>query len=234
MRLLDKAGEDFIKKWERLRLNAYDDGYGVHTIGYGHTATTNPGDRITKEQAEELFQDDVERYVRCINNNVEVYLTQNQFNALVSWCFNVGVTAARNSTLLKLLNKEEYDAIPAQLARWNKVGGREVRGLTRRRAEESVLWNSSHTPVRTGDASVRPSEPKGRNIGQLTAKSKTVKAGILTGGVSISQLTNQMAEVQTLTQYLNNTDAVMWTIVALGGVWFIYNRWRDSRDGVAQ
>jgi len=137
---LDEEGLNLIKKWEGLRLEAYLCSANVWTIGYGHTRTAKPGMKITEKRANELLREDVRKFENLINRIVTVPLTQNQFNALVSWAFNVGEGAVRNSTLIRKLNSGDYDAVPAELMRWNKINGQVNRGLTNRRAAEVGLW----------------------------------------------------------------------------------------------
>jgi lysozyme len=137
---ITQEGIDLIKRWEGLKLKAYLCPANVWTIGYGHTTNVTPGMEITEEQAEELLRKDLEVFEAVILNNVVVELTEHQFAALVSWAYNVGAGAVRRSTLLKKLNAGDYDSVPAQLARWNRVNGRVVQGLTNRRAAEAGLW----------------------------------------------------------------------------------------------
>lgn len=135
------SGVLLIKSFEALKLNAYLCPARVWTIGYGHTKTAKAGMRITHEWALDLLRQDLQDAENSVNQYVKVKLTQNQFDALVSFVFNVGIGAFRKSTLLRLLNKGQYDAVPAQLMRWNRAGGKVLSGLTRRRAEEAALWS---------------------------------------------------------------------------------------------
>jgi lysozyme len=136
------VGIALIQKWEGYREKAYGDVGGVCTIGWGHTANVCKDDVIDKETALAYLKEDLKHAERAINKNVEVDLSPNQFDALVSWAFNVGQTAVKNSTLVKLLNENKYHLVPEQLARWNKVKGKPVSGLIKRRAAEAVLWNT--------------------------------------------------------------------------------------------
>jgi len=139
MRITDE-GIALIKQWEGLRLEAYRDLGNVWTIGYGHTATAREGMSITEAEAERLLRFDLEEFQNAVNDAVRVELTPNQFAALVSWTYNVGVMAMRRSTLLKRLNAGDYEAVPAELAKWNRVKGHRVPGLANRRAAEAGLW----------------------------------------------------------------------------------------------
>ena len=134
---------DIIKKHEGLRLEAYlptpNDGW---TIGYGHTHTTKQGMKITAGQAESLLRKDIIWVEKAVNTLVVVPLTQNQFDALASFVFNVGEGAFSTSTLLRLLNSGDYEGAANQFLRWNKQKGRVLNGLTKRREEERKLFLS--------------------------------------------------------------------------------------------
>lgn len=139
-RRINADGLALIKRWEGLRLEAYQDVGGIWTIGYGHTRTARAGMRVTEAEADELLRADLRVFESAIDDTVDVAMTDNQFAALVSWCFNVGVPAMRRSALIRRLNAGDYDAVPAELARWNKVRGKAVSGLSNRRAAEAGLW----------------------------------------------------------------------------------------------
>jgi lysozyme len=130
---------DFIKQVEGCVLTAYRDTGGVWTIGYGHTGNVTPGQVISEQDAKELLIKDAQMAIDCVNNKTKVPLTQNQFNALVSFTFNVGTGAYTTSTLLRRLNDGKYDDVPAQLRRWvYDQTGNPV--LVNRREHEVALW----------------------------------------------------------------------------------------------
>ena len=135
-----RKGIEFIKAHEGLRLDAYLCPAGVPTIGYGHTHGVKMGDRITEEQAEMLLIDDlivVEREV----NRYGLHLNQNQFDALVSFVYNVGARNFRSSTLLKRLKANPNDPdIANQFKRWVYCDGKVLPGLVRRRNDEAKLY----------------------------------------------------------------------------------------------
>lgn len=139
---INDAGLALIKEFEGFRSRAYRDPIGVWTIGYGHTRGVRPGDVITQDRADAYLRDDVRIAEADVERGVEVQLVDNQFSALVSFVFNVGGDAFRKSTLLRLLNAGGYTAVPGQLARWTKAGGRELPGLVRRREAEARLWRT--------------------------------------------------------------------------------------------
>lgn len=140
-RAVNLAGRSLIKQFEGLRLKAYLCPAGVWTIGYGHTRTAQPGMVLTLEEAEWLLDDDLRQVACAVEPLIPVALNDNQFAALVSFAFNVGVSNFASSTLLRLLARGWYEQVPAQLIRWNKVRGEAMGGLTRRRSAEAQLWN---------------------------------------------------------------------------------------------
>lgn len=142
-REVNAAGCDLIKSFEKLRLVAYDDGYGYPTVGYGSRTRLPIGTRITEDDAEQLFEADLDRASDCVERStVGVDLTDNQFAALVSLTFNIGPANFRGSTLLKDLLAGDFKDIPSEERRWDHAGGRISEGLDRRREAEIVLWGA--------------------------------------------------------------------------------------------
>jgi lysozyme len=140
---IGKAGLDLIKSFEGLKLRAYLCPAKVWTIGFGSTGPhVTPGKVITEAQADELLQDDLDRFEKAVTRLVTVPLTQHQYDALVSFAFNVGISALERSTLLKRVNARLFDQARAEFAKWNRAGGRPLAGLTRRRAAEAALFGS--------------------------------------------------------------------------------------------
>ena len=133
-------GLSLIKKFEGCELEAYQCSAGVWTIGYGHTKGVTPNDSISQEEAEQMLVDELHEYESYVNEYVTVALSQNQFDALVSWVYNLGPANLKASTMLKVLNSGEYEDVPAQMKRWNKAGGKVLEGLIRRREAEACLF----------------------------------------------------------------------------------------------
>ena len=136
-------GISLIQKFEGCELEAYQCSAGVWTIGYGHTKDVVEGMTITKEQAEQMLVDELHEYENYINEYVTVALSQNQFDALVSWVYNLGPANLKASTMLKVLNSGKYEDVPAQMKRWNKAGGKVLEGLIRRREAEACLFKGT-------------------------------------------------------------------------------------------
>jgi len=139
---ISAKGLDLIKKFEGLELESYLCPADVWTIGYGSTKGVKEGMSITEEEAEALLKKEAQEYCDYVKEYVSVTLTQNQFDALVSWTYNLGPRNLKNSTLLEVLNKEEYDKVPEQILRWTKAAGKELNGLVRRRQAEADLFQS--------------------------------------------------------------------------------------------
>jgi len=135
-----KTGLDLIKHFEGCELYAYKCPAGVWTIGYGHTKGVEPGMQITEQDAEDMLKEELIEYESYINDLVTVGLNQNQFDAMVSWVYNLGAGNLKASTLLKVLNAGDYAGVPEQMLRWNKAGGKVLEGLTRRRQAEADLF----------------------------------------------------------------------------------------------
>ena len=133
-------GLALIKKFEGLELEAYKCAAGVWTIGYGHTKDVQEGDVWSESHADHMLEVELEEFEGYINNNVTVALSQNQFDALVSWVYNLGPANLKASTMLKVLNSGDYEGVPAQIKRWNKAGGKVLEGLIRRRKAEALLF----------------------------------------------------------------------------------------------
>jgi len=135
-----QEGIDLIKHFEGCETKAYQCSANVWTVGYGHTQGVREGDEITENKAEYLLSEDLEHFEDYVDRLVEVRLNQDQFDALVSWTFNLGPTNLGESTLLKKLNEGHYHEVPTEMARWNRSGGEVLEGLKRRRNAEGLLW----------------------------------------------------------------------------------------------
>ena len=153
---IDQVGIDFIKSVEGVKNFVYADSAGLPTIGVGHLLTQ---DELTSGKIhidgkaykyhEGLPDDVIDRLLLrdlhiaelVVNSNVKVKLTQSQYNALVSFAFNVGVGAFRKSTLLRVLNESNYIDVSHQMRRWVFSAGQQIRGLKNRREKEIELWN---------------------------------------------------------------------------------------------
>jgi lysozyme len=148
--------KSLLAAWEGVFKRVYLDSAGLATIGIGHLLTRSEltsgkiissdetihyQNGIIEQQCWDILEDDMRDAEETIDKSVKVPLTQNQFDSLVSFAFNIGDHAFWMSTLLKLLNAGLYEQVPGQMRRWNKVNGRIVQGLVNRREKEIELWN---------------------------------------------------------------------------------------------
>lgn len=142
--VISKQGLDLIKRFEGLRLEAYQCSAGVWTIGYGHTGKdVKEGMQISKEKAEQLLLKDIEWAEGEVNSH-GLHLKQHQFDALVSFVYNIGGTQFRKSTLLRKLKKDVNDyTIPNEFKKWVYAGGALSQGLINRREKESALFKGT-------------------------------------------------------------------------------------------
>ncbi len=136
------VGEALTKSFEGFRPTSYRDGAGVWTIGWGHTQGVKSGQTITPEVAESFFLADTHAAVAGVNRLVNT-ATQNQFDALVDFAFNLGVGSLESSTLLKLHNAGAFHSAAEQFGHWIYAGGDIEQGLVRRRAAETALYTKA-------------------------------------------------------------------------------------------
>lgn len=171
-RRINDEGFNLITTFEGCKLHAYDDGGGVWTIGYGHTRGVSPGMTITQAQAEQFLHEDLERFESYVEDAVQVDVNDNQFSALVCFCFNVGPGNAGfgGSTLLRKLNAGDYDGAVGQFPVWNKVDGEPWLGLTRRRlAEQALFLSKPWQPFRTYEGNGTTDRATGTRSLKLTS-----------------------------------------------------------------
>jgi lysozyme len=139
---ISENGLDLIKQSEHCELDAYQDCAGIWTIGYGHTLNVRAHDVISAHTAEVLLENDLQPVENAISSLVHVPLNQNQFDALVSLTFNIGIYALRQSTLLHYLNNWQYQLAADEFLKWDRAGGKVVAGLSNRRRTERSLFLS--------------------------------------------------------------------------------------------
>lgn len=137
---ISQKGIDLIKKFEGCRLKAYKDSVGVWTIGWGNTSHAKAGMAITQQQAETFLKEDIVPVERVLNG-MGVNFTQNQFDALCSWIFNLGTANFNSSTMRKYIIAKKGDVeITDQLIKWHNAGGKPLTGLKRRRVAEANMF----------------------------------------------------------------------------------------------
>lgn len=147
---ISQNGRNIIKEFEGLRLQAYQDQVGVWTIGYGHTQGVKSGMSITEAQANAYLDADIKSHAYGVYNYVKVQLNQNQFDALVSFHFNLGAYILQGTTLLTYLNNKQWQAAADKMKEYINAGGKPNDGLIRRRKAETDLFLKAVEPNESG------------------------------------------------------------------------------------
>jgi lysozyme len=146
MRKISKTGLDLIKQFEGFSPTVYICPAGYPTIGYGHVVKLQERERfaggITAEQAEALLRQDVQTAEHAVLRLITVPLTDGQFDALVSFTFNLGAGALQRSTLRRKVNRGDHAAVPAEFRKWVWAGGQKLEGLIQRRGKESIVYSA--------------------------------------------------------------------------------------------
>lgn len=179
-RKIGQAGLDLIKQFEGCRLTAYKCAAGVLTIGYGHTAGVHSGMTITQAQADAYLLEDVAKFEKYVNNPAYVPVTdklnQNQFDALVSFAFNLGA-----GNLKKLCKGRTVAQIATAMLQYNKAGGKVLAGLTKRRKAEQALFNKAVSCTGATTATTTSTNTEDYNM-------KTIKKGSKGNAVKVWQI----------------------------------------------
>ena len=157
---ISRQGIDLITRWEGRRLVAYKDGGGVWTIGYGHTSAAGLpevkyGLAITAQEARDIFTRDIVKYEIAVGNAIKRPITQAQFDAMVSLCYNIGPGAFAGSTVVKRFNAGDTNGAAEAFKFWVKDNGKEVQGLVNRRNDE-VKHFRSIVPLVGGNPAPQP------------------------------------------------------------------------------
>jgi lysozyme len=230
-------GINHIREFEGERLTAYRCSAGVLTIGVGHTSAAGAPDvcegmTITAAESSTILARDLASFELGVERMLEVRVSQNQFDILVSFAFNCGLGALKKSTLLKRVNEGNFDAVPAELMKWTKAGGKEVAGLVRRRRAEAKLWRGVDTnqPVDILEARLKPEQPKAsKSITQSKEANAAVAAGGL-GTVAVAQEVIPLArEGSDILSSLSPTVLILVVIiVAAAAVWWFRKQRLDE------
>lgn len=212
------------------------DPVGELTIGYGHTAAAKHplkpelGHRITEEEASEILDIDLTECEHQVTKLVKVPLTQNQFDALVSFQFNTG--ALGKSTLLKVLNRGQYGLVPSELMKWIHANGKVLQGLVRRRKAEVALWEGTRVPKnssRVGStvSATQVTEPLGSSSTFKIASS----GAVVSGGAVVADAGEIVEKLNEVNGYVTMGTWIGLGVGALALVGFItliYKRWADA------
>jgi lysozyme len=215
---MNEPGLALIRDAEGLRLRAYRDATGIWTIGYGHTSAAGAPKvvsrlEITRDEAETILARDVATFARGVASAVTVPLNDDQFSALVSFAYNVGLGNFRSSSVLKAVNAADFEAVPQRLALWVKAGGKTLPGLIKRRAAEAALFTKQDEVASPVDT------PRGKPVTHST----TIWAAALT---VILATTNHIAQIVGYTVLGLALTAA--TIAA--AIWIIRERIKKSQQ----
>ena len=234
---ISDAGLSIIKRFEGLQLKAYKCPAGKYTIGWGHIDKVKASSVATEEECEEFLRQDLQAVHTAIDRYVVVPLTQNQYDALASFVFNLGAGNFLKSTMLKKLNSGRYDEVPEQIMRWNKarVAGelRPLKGLTRRRAAEAALFSmDAKLADDGGDTMVQRPE---------SAAPKPLKQSKTMAGVGLAGLATVVQEIVPQLQEITGSippnmvggiEYVCAGLTILGICVAAYARIQDHKDGI--
>ena len=228
----DKTRE-LIKRFEGKRLRAYRCSAGVLTIGYGHTSAAGspkvtPGMTISDKEANAIFDRDIERFAAKVEDLIKVELTDNQFGACVSLAFNIGIGGFSKSSVLRFINKHQFDNAADAFALWNKAGGRVLPGLVKRRAAEAALFQEDDVDEEDDVNTSRiPDAPEGKPATHST----TNIAAVATAAAGVSAAAKEVVDnTHSVFSSGNIIMIVLGVIVLAGAAWIIKERWAKARD----
>ena len=231
---ISDAGIALIKQYEGLRLAAYPDPGSKgepYTIGYGHTSASGapkvwPNMVITKDEAETILRLDLLKFEVAVNNAVTTPITQNQFDALVSFAYNCGVGNLQTSTLLKRVNARKFDEAATEFSKWTRSCGRVMPGLLKRRRAEADLF-AGHNAKDFGQTGISPDRPvASKAISSSKQAGGAVAAGGLAAISAASDAARQMSDagssINGLIDAAKNTNFLaMIAICAIAGaIWY--------------
>lgn len=241
MRAIPKEAIDIVKEFEGLELKAYPDpatGAEPYTAGWGHTGPdVKLGMKVSLTKANEWLRDDLEtasrKLGRVVKPEIIDMLTDGQYAALLSFVFNLG--ARPTWTIWKVLNSRQFDAVPAQIMRFNKAAGRVMKGLTRRRAAECVLWNSdeadedppSHV---TREAGVTPPVPEHTRplskSGTMWTGAGVAAAGVAQGATQVQAIVYPQSDSH---EWLAQLAGLLAIVIVGAGVAVMVFKWLEQR-----
>jgi len=211
MKISDR-GLAMLKAFEGCKLTAYQDSVGIWTTGYGHTSMAGEpvvkrGLKITHKEAEAILKRDLLKYEKAVIDALKHGPTQNQFDAMVSLCFNIGPKAFAGSSVVKKFNAGDKAGAADAFLKWNKARGRVLEGLTKRRTAEAALFRQSDKDS--------PAEPQSEPVAAKKPKpAQDVGAGAAAAGGA------------SLAHYLGVSLEIIAGVLILAAIgWFIWRVW---------
>ena len=226
-------GIALITEFEGFREKAYQDVVGIWTIGYGFTVGVQPGDTITKAQAKARLARELESYEAAVTRACTNEPNQNEFDALVCFAFNVGVSGMAKSSVIKAHNRGDHQAAARAFSLWNKAGGKVWPGLTRRRAAEAALYLTP-MPDDVSDPVEGPALDMPQRVDSESSLSRSpivAGSGIAAGATAAAEVARSVSDVR---EALG--DWLPWVLVAIAvgaAGWAIWSRMQQRRGGWA-
>jgi lysozyme len=255
MRVNDE-GIALICEFEGCRTEAYLDCAGVWTIGYGHTCKAGPpevvrGMQIDKDQARSILTRDLAEFSAGVGAAIRALLNDNQFSALVSFAYNVGLGNFRKSSVLTAVNSGDLEAVPRRLALWVKAGGKIMPGLVLRRAAEAALFlqpeqaesttasgaqtnqqlnNTAAAPADQGPQTAEHGEPIEPILSERFQQSRTTVAALLSGASGVVSATARRMEEWLGSHISLLVEIAAASVIVLAAAWIICERQRIARE----
>lgn len=236
MKMSDAGIDAMLKKFEGCKLKAYRCPAGILTIGYGHTSAAGEpevkeGMTITQEQALEILHRDLGKYEKGVKDLLKIELTQNQFDVLVDFAYNAGVGALAKSGLLRAVNAGNFDAVPDELMKWTKGGGKVLPGLVKRRQAEAVWWRAhEHHADDHHDHRTEPDAVPVKKMAESKQGNSAIAVGALGSVGAAKEVVEQVQEANDLFDTVmglfgNPQFLMMAAVVGLGcAIWY----WRKQ------
>jgi lysozyme len=219
--MLNQASIDLIKRWEGCKLKAYKCPAGVWTVGYGLTSRAGfievgPDTTITQAEADWYLEQVIEKFLAEIKPAIIADINENQLGAFTSLAYNIGPRAFRKSSALRHFNAGDKDRVPKSMRRWNKAGGKVVKGLVNRREAEVGLFLS--TGFRKAPAPARTN----------AAQSKTVQASVVAAASATGSAVTALSALDSTAQYIVLGFAGLGVLMS---IWIMKERLRKWAEG---
>ena len=239
-------GRALIKQFEGFRSDAYQDVVGVWTVGFGFTRGVTPGQHMTLAQAEARLITELLGYEQAVLNGCTLEPNQNQLDAMCSLAWNIGIAGFLRSTVLKCHNRADFQSASRAFGLWNKAGGREWAGLTRRRAAEAALYlepvpgavqrivegaipgaEAAEVPPPPAQAMPQQIDPESSMAGSAINRAATVAGTTAATVGAVSQIKTSVGELQSWI-----VPMLCLAVVGLAG-YIIWQRWQQRKKGWA-
>lgn len=240
---MSQAGIDaMLKKFEGCKLTAYRCPAGILTIGYGHTSAAGspivtPSMKITQAEAESILKADLAKYEQPVEALLKQPVTQHQFDVLVDFAYNAGVGALKTSTLLKKVNAADFDAVPGELMKWVKGGGKVLPGLVKRRQAESAWWSAGEAPIDAREHRAEPDPVPVKTMADSKQGNSAVAVGLLGSVGAAKEITAQVQDANdlfgTIVGLVSNPQFLMMAaVVGCGAAIWIWRKQHLEMHGV--